>query len=71
MTFWVFVLGLWIGIGLGYLISKLTYNNKKLEKELKIFTTNKSLNAPFFTNVTREDILRVNDKLINQHKEEK
>ena len=71
MTFWVFVLGMWIGIGLGYLISKLTYNNKKLEKELEILTTNKSLNAPFFTNVTREDILRVNDKLINQHKEEK
>ena len=71
MNFWVFVIVLWVGISFGYLIAKLKYDNKKLEQELKILTSNNSSTSPFFKDVTREDILKVNDKLINQHKEEK
>jgi SepF-like predicted cell division protein (DUF552 family) len=61
--FWIFVLGLWIGIGLGYFICYLQNKNKQYEKEYEDLKLSK-FELP---KITREQIIKVNKKRIEDY----
>lgn len=62
--FWVFVLGLWIGIGLGYFICYLQNKNKQYEKEYEDLKLGK-FELP---KITQEQINNTNKKRIEDYK---
>ena len=64
MNFWVFVLGMWIGIGLGYFICYLQNKNKQYEKEYEDLKINR-FELP---KITREQIINANKKCIEDYK---